>query len=304
MREELSAPRPRSVGWATSIDVLPLDTVVERRDGYLVVRSPSNPSHYWGNFLLFDDPPRDGDGSRWEALLAETFGDEPRVRHRTFAWDRTDDDIGAARGEFVDRGYDLDESVALVARAAQLRPHPRQSNEVAVRALDSADGADTELWDAVVELQLQGRDAGHDEDAFRAFSRQRLDDLRALFRRGRGAWYVALDRTTGTVVGSCGIVATAGRGRFQAVDTALPFRRRGICSRLVVEAAHLSAAEYGVTRLVIVADRHYHALGLYESLGFERAEQLSGVCHWPRADAAVASPRPPSIRARAPGERT
>ncbi|HVR12634.1 MAG TPA: GNAT family N-acetyltransferase, partial [Gaiellaceae bacterium] len=146
-----------------------------------------------------------------------------------------------------------------------------------------------EFWDAVVELQVQGRDAGHDEDAYRAFSRKRLDDLRALFRARRGAWYVALDRTTGTVVGSCGIVATAGRGRFQAVDTAQAFRRRGICSRLVVEAARRSAAEYGVARLIIVADLHYHALGLYESLGFERAEQLSGVCHWPRADALVAS---------------
>ena len=91
------------------------------------------------------------------------------------------------------------------------------------------------------------------------------------------------------VVGSCGIVATAGRGRFQVVDTALAFRSRGICSRLVVEAARLSAAEYGVARFVIVADLHYHALGLYESLGFERAEQLSGVCCWPRTDAMVAS---------------
>jgi ribosomal protein S18 acetylase RimI-like enzyme len=265
--------------------VLPLDTVVERRDGHLVVRSPGNPSHYWGNLLLFDDAPSDGDGSRWEALFAETFGDEPGVRHRTFAWDRTDGDPGAARGEFVDRGYALDESVALVARAAQLRPHPRQSTEVAVRALDPGEGADVELWDGVVELQVRGRDAGHDEGSYRAFSRRRLDDLRALFRAGRGAWYVALERTTGTVVGSCGVVATAGRGRFQAVDTALAFRRRGICSRLVVEAARRSAAEYGVAELVIVADRHYHALGLYESLGFERAEQLSGVCRWPRADA-------------------
>ena len=289
MREELSALRPRSVGWSTSIDVLPGDTVVERRDGYLVVRSPSNPNHYWGNLLIFDDPPRDGDGARWEALFAEAFADESGVRHRTFAWDRTDADIGAARSEFVDRGYDLDGSVALVARATQLRPHSRASSDVAVQALDSAEGADVEFWDAVVELQVQGRDAGHDEGAYRTFSRQRLDDLRTLFCAGRGAWYVALDHTTGTVVGSCGIVATAGRGRFQAVDTALAFRRRGICSRLVVEAARRSAAEYGIAKFVIVADLHYHALGLYESLGFERAEQLFGVCHWPRADGVVAS---------------
>jgi ribosomal protein S18 acetylase RimI-like enzyme len=36
-------------------------------------------------------------------------------------------------------------------------------------------------------------------------------------------------------------------------------------------------------RLVIVADAGYHALGLYESLGFERRERVHTVC------------RPPSI---------
>jgi ribosomal protein S18 acetylase RimI-like enzyme len=256
--------------------------VVERCDGYVAVRSPSNPSHYWGNFLLFDTPPREGDASRWEARFEDSFRDDPRVRHRTFAWGRTDTDAGA-RSEFVDRGYNLEESVALIASAAQLRPHPRESSEVDVRALDPTEGADIAFWDAVVELQVKGRDPGHEEDGYRAFSRQRLDDLRALFRAGRGAWYVALDDATGTVVGSCGIVASGGRGRYQAVDTAVEFRRRGICSRLVVEAARRSAADYGAERFVIVADCDYHALGLYESLGFQRAEHHFGACRWPTA---------------------
>jgi ribosomal protein S18 acetylase RimI-like enzyme len=64
------------------------------------------------------------------------------------------------------------------------------------------------------------------------------------------------------------------------VDTALAYRRRGICSRLVVEAALLSVERYGAERFVIAADPGYHALGLYESLGFERAEQVVGVCMW------------------------
>jgi hypothetical protein len=33
----------------------------------------------------------------------------------------------------------------------------------------------------------------------------------------------------------------------------------------------------------VVERRDYHALGLYESLGFERAEHVFGVCTWPRA---------------------
>jgi ribosomal protein S18 acetylase RimI-like enzyme len=155
---------------------------------------------------------------------------------------------------------------------------------VVIRTLDPAESADEELWAAVVEVQVQGREDGHAEEGYRAFSRARLDDLRAHFRTGRGAWYVARDPSTQEVVASCGVVVTGGRARFQAVDTAPGFRRRGIASRLLVEAAHRSAAQHAAERFVIVADLGYHALGLYESLGFERAEHVVGVCLWPRSE--------------------
>ncbi len=208
---------PRSLVWATDLDVLPQGRVAERRDGYLLIRSPGNPAHYWGNLLLFDEAPGEGDGDRWEALFDEEFGDEPRVRHRTFAWDRSDGVAGAAREEFAGRGYDIEESVGLVASAAGVQAHPRENREVDVRALDPALGADEELWNAVVELQVASRDAGHAEQDHRVFSRSRLNGLRAHFRAGRGAWYVAIDPASGDVAASCGVVVTGGRGRFQAV---------------------------------------------------------------------------------------
>jgi predicted N-acetyltransferase YhbS len=67
------------------------------------------------------------------------------------------------------------------------------------------------------------------------------------------------------------------------VDTAAGHRRRGICSRLVVEAAHRAAQQFGAERFVIAADPAYHALGLYESLGFERAERVAAVFRQPAA---------------------
>jgi ribosomal protein S18 acetylase RimI-like enzyme len=271
---------PRSLVWATELDVLAPDRALERRDGYTVVRSPSNPTFYWGNLLLFDDPPGAGDGARWESLFEDAFGGEPGVRHRTFAWDRTDGVAGAAGEEFVSRGYDLEDHVGLVAE--RLAPHPRESRDVVVRTLDAAPGADEDLWAAVVELQVTGRREGADEERSRTFSRRRLGELRSLFRAGRGAWYVALDPASGDLAGSCGVVVTGGRGRFQAVETASAHRRRGVCSRLVVEAARRAREEHGAARLVIVADANYHALGLYESLGFERRERTFGVCLWPR----------------------
>ncbi len=277
----MTALVPRSLVWATDIDTLPLDRVVERRDGYLAVRSPSNPAHYWGTLLVFDEAPVAGDGPRWEALFDEAFGDDPRVRHRTFAWDRPDGAVGSAREELVGRGYTLDESIGLVAEAGSLAPHPRENGDVTVRALDPSGGVDEELWAAVLELQVASRDEVHEEESHRVFSRARQRDLRALFLAGRGAWYVAIEPERGEVAGSCGVVVTGGRGRFQAVDTALPYRRRGICSRLVVAAAQHATEAYGAERFVIVADAGYHALGLYESLGFERREHVFGVSRWP-----------------------
>ena len=272
-------PVPDSLVWATDIDVLAVDGVVVRRDGYLVVRSPSHPEFYWGNLLLFPDPPAAGDGARWERRFEAEFGGEPGVEHVTFAWDRVDGALGAARAEFVARGYNVEESVGLVATPDSLRAHPRANREVLVHALDP-DG-DGDLWDQVVELQVASRDRDFDEQAHRDFCRRRLSDRRALFRAGRGAWYVATEPDDREVLGSCGVVVTGGRGRFQVVDTAAAHRRKGICSRLVVEAADRAARRHGADRFVIAADPGYHALGLYESLGFRPAERVAGVCRHP-----------------------
>jgi ribosomal protein S18 acetylase RimI-like enzyme len=272
---------PRSLVWATDVDTLPLDHTVERRAGYLVVRSPGNPEHYWGTLLVFDDPPGVGDRERWEELFEQELRDDPRVRHRTFAWDCVEGVAGAAAEEFVAHGYRLDDSVGLVADPGAVRRHPRENRDVGVRVLDAAEGADAELWQQVIELEVADRDAELTEEEYRTYLEARHADRRKLFRAGRGSWYAAIDPVGGHVVASCGIVVTAGRGRFQAVGTAAPYRRRGICSRLVVDAARHAVDAHGATQLVIVADAGYHALGLYESLGFERREHVYGVSLWP-----------------------
>jgi len=274
---------PRSLVWATSIDVMSRQHTVHRRDGYLAVRSPTNPTFWWGNLLIFDQPPAEGDGERWEALFQAEFADEPRVTHRTFAWDRTDDERGAAESEFLTRAYDLELSVGMIAAAQEIQPHPRANAEVHVRPLDPReDGPDKDRWEQVVELQVAARDTERlpDEEGHRVFSRARQAELRELFRAGLGSWYVAIDDND-VVAGSMGIVVTGGPARYQAVDTAITHRRRGICTRLLVDAARHAVATYGATHLVIVADPDYHAAGIYESVGFRPVERVCGVCRQP-----------------------
>src|ERR1700748_448811 len=211
---------PNSLLWATDHDVLPVDHVVERRDGYLAVRSPSNPAHYWGNLLLFDDAPSPGDGKEWERLFELEFGSDPLIEHVTLAWDRVDGELGSAQEEFIARGYELEEAVGLIAEPGALPMHPRANREVVISALDPRPGADADLWQQAIELQVASRDDRFEEDVYREFVGRRLEDLRVMFRAGRGAWYVATYPGSDEVVAACGVVVTGERGRFQGVDTA------------------------------------------------------------------------------------
>jgi RimJ/RimL family protein N-acetyltransferase len=263
-----------SLVWATDIDVLEENHVLARRDGYWVVQSPTNPTFWWGNFLLFDDAPAAGDGDRWESLFEEAFGDQAEVTHRTFAWDRTDGRAGDADRELVPRGYELERTTGLIATPAEITPHTRADRVADVRVLDP--NADESLWDQVIAVQM-AQAAGEYEDAeyHETFSRRRQAALRELFRdQQRGGWYVAV--LDGQVVGSLGIVVTGGRARYQAVDTVEAHRGKGVATRLVVEAARHAASQQEIDHFVIAADPEYHAIGIYESVGFRPRESVVG----------------------------
>lgn len=264
---------------ATDVDVLPDTSVVEDRGEYVVVRTPTNPSFHWGNFLMFRRPPAAGDGPAWEAAFEREFGSAGarESRHVSLCWDVCED--GAARSEFLDRGYEHDLAVALVAEPRELVDHPRANGEVETRVL--AHDGDDDLWAQVLDLQVAAREPGHGEAEYRRFVEARMADRRVRFAAGDGAWVVALD--DGVVVGSCGVVVTHGRCRFQAVDTAESHRRRGIARRVVGAAGRLANERFGAERLVIVADAEYHAKALYESLGFVERERKLAVCWWPGA---------------------
>ena len=153
-----------------------------------------------------------------------------------------------------------------------------------VRALDPAPGADEELWAQMLALQIAERDERVDQRSEREFRRRRQAELRALFGELGGGWYVALDEPGGGVLAGCGLVVRGGRVSIQAVDTAEAHRRQGICSRLLVDAVHDLAARAPISRVLIGADPGYHALGLYESLGFAPIEHVASVCRMPPRD--------------------
>ena len=234
------------------------------REGYIVVRTPSNPDYYWGNYLLFDAPPTLDDGPRWVELFDREIAASVPVRHRAFTWD-SPEGAPAAVGPFLEQGFSLSSQAGLVAH------HPVRSPIIAegvtVRVLEGDDD-----WHKAWENQQADLPEGTNSAQHAAYLTKRMAAFRHMANRGCGAWFGAFigDR----LVGDLGLFFENSVGRFQEVETHPLFRRRGICHTLVAEASRHARQCWGVDTLVIAAERGEPAERIYLSLGYLPTEDL------------------------------
>lgn len=246
------------------------DGEVVDRGEYLRIRTPGNPTFWWGNYLLFGQPPAPGDVARWEAIFErEIVAEQPQSQHRAFGW------LGE-RGEadaFLEAGYAVSEAVALACTQPILPPHTHAG--ITVRPIEG----DAE-WQAATDLQVLTRDAAHGEADYRAFKTAQMARYRLLADAGRGHWYGAW--IDGRLVGNLGLFAGEGVARYQNVGTHPDFRRLGIAARLVYEAACHMLATFGERTLVIVAEDD-GPQRIYRSVGFAPAGVAYGVDKAPPA---------------------
>lgn len=231
-------------------------SVIEHRDRHVIVRTPANPTFWWGNFVLFADPVGPGDIAERLALFADAF---PGAEHVAWGIDSVDGTIGA-EDELADAGFELSRDTVLTATA--LRP-PDRDVEAELRPLAGDDD-----WRQALELRIAC--LPDDEHYTEPFVRAHLAGSRALCERGTATWFGAFER--GTLRAALGIVSDGdGLARFQMVETHPEARRRGLASALLYLAGSAALAA-GAETLVIVADPAYHAIGLYRSAGFDDRE--------------------------------
>src|SRR5690242_20581643 len=83
----LMAMRIRSLGYRTDLIFARAHGEVADRGDHLVIRTPSNPGFYWGNFLLFAHPPEQGSLERWKERFHEEIAARQPARHLAFGWD-------------------------------------------------------------------------------------------------------------------------------------------------------------------------------------------------------------------------
>ena len=247
----------RSLGFATDLMIRRLaDSEIADRGDYLVVRTPQNPTFYWGNFTLVSPSvPAD----EWLGLFTREF---PDAGHVAIGVDGTDGSWHDA-SPMLESGFELEVSTVLTSAG----PLGGPATDHLCRPLRSDDD-----WEQAAELRLAlGEEQGRLNDGYRTFLARRLVEVRALDRAGHAVHFGAF--VDGHLRSWLGLM-TDGRGtaRYQAVETHPEFRRRGLAGALVEAAGLHGLTKMGASRLVIVADPQGPAVNLYRSLGLRDAE--------------------------------
>ena len=244
-----------SLGFRTDLALLTASgSVVEDRGTHLVVRSPDNPSYFWGNFVLLARPPALGGEREVVGAFQTEF---PKADHVSIGID-TADLSDESRAAFEAAGLTVD--VATVLTASALTP-PRDGGGRGPRQL-----AGDEDWEARARLSQQLYPQTS-EEAFMTFARQKNTQERRLVDAGRGTRFGAF--VDGRLVSTAGIFVTEeGVARFQSVETHPDHRRRGLAAAVVHAAGRHGLDHLGVRTLVIVADTDGEAIGIYRRLGF------------------------------------
>jgi ribosomal protein S18 acetylase RimI-like enzyme len=232
---------------------------IEDRGDHLLVRSPHNPLHWWGNFIVLPSPPDVVDVPRW----IERFHDElPDAEHLAFAVDDPGGTTSDLAG-FAVSGLTVHADTVMTAQ--RVHPPPRSNAEADYRELVGDDD-----WAQLVQLGVACDDRFRDE-AYLRFLTDRAATSRRLVEAGHAVWSGAF--VDGRLLSSMGLVdAGDGLARFQSVQTHPEARGRGLAGTLVHHVSRLGLDEREARTLVMVADPEYLAIRIYRSVGFAATE--------------------------------
>lgn len=259
-----------SLGWRTHLLFPRFDAQVIERSDCTVVRTPANPAFWWGNFLLFDEAPQPGDAARWlKRFDEELVRPDPQVQHLAFGIDV--DRPVELPADFSAAGLLLGEESVLQLEAHQLKPASVPQG-FTVRPLRLPDEAQL-----AVDAQVASDAGAHEPLSYRQHREKMMERYSVMSLAGWGYWFGVFAQTPAgeQLVADCGLYADGPPtqrtlGRFQHVSTHPAWRRRGLCRAMIHAVCRHGFEQMGLHHLVMMADPHDVAIGIYESLGFLR----------------------------------
>lgn len=259
----------KSLGYRSELIFTAFDGRAEDRGDYWAIHTLSNPNFFWGNLLIFERPPQKGDFAQWTALFKKEFIN-PQIYHITLAWDSALAGVGDP-SEFLENDFVLRSTAVL--SASQVVCPPKFNDHLEVRPLSSE-----KEWERMIDIQTSSADDHLSRAEWEKFNRSQATRYQAMEKAGFGNWYGGF--LDGQLIAGLGLFHRERIGRFQSVCTDPQYQRQGACQTMVYKVSQKMLASGLVDDLVMCADPDYHAIKIYESVGFARQALEHGVCWW------------------------
>ena len=235
------------------------DGVIEEHPDYWIIRTPSNPSFWFGNYVLFKQAPRAGDLEGWLEIYHRAFGDT--LNHLVLGWDEP---VPGALQQFLDAGFIPSHGLAL---SLTVPPENTRINpELTIRPLGTQDE-----WEAMVaqQIEVDREDFTYPEDGG-VFRRKQMVAAKQMAEAGHGDWWGAF--LGAELVGGMGLYFDEGKtvGRFQYVSTAAKHRRQRVCTTILNHVVRHAFTQIKSEVLVICTDAEDDnpAIPTYRNFGF------------------------------------
>lgn len=251
----------KSVGLNSDLYIISNTSKVIDCGNYLKIESPNNPEFFWGNFLIFSNPPQNADYENWINIFQQEFGHNKDIKHLAFTWD-----IFGGKPElenFITAGFILEETVLMSTKKLKLI-NPNTNLEY--RTISSAND-----WEQLVELQIETGllELNYNPKIYREFVQRRFSDYKMMVDKNMGKWFGAF--LNGKLVSDLGLFGDHQNMRFQSIETKSEYRKQGIAQNLMVYAATTLNSE----NYILQADSKGKAIDLYMKMGFEIKEVIS-----------------------------
>ena len=256
--------------------VLPLTSVVARRQDHVVVHTPERPDFVYGSYVSMLRAPRAQQIPELVDLWRREFAPYPEVDTVAIQWESRQ---GVAKDRWesgvseLPRSFELTSDTVMHARARTIR----RSSAAMDLVIHPADGGAE--WSEVESLYVSNLSDGSIDSA--DFLRWRLKSYRSLIDAGSGEWWGAWSQ--GTLCGIAGLFWSDSLGSFQDVVTDAPYRERGVASGLCGEMAAAFFERFPAGDLVVIAEIDSVAERVYRRLGF-RSTGLQWNLEGPRSD--------------------
>lgn len=264
----------QSIGYRSDLIFTEFDGEVIDRGNYLVVHTRSNPNYFWGNLLIYPEPPAPGDFSNWCATFKREFTN-PKIYHQTFAWDSDKKEMPCIQ-DFLSAGFIFEKRAVLLAHVTDIKIPPKFAEELMIKEISG-----TGEWEQMIALQLAAAHGDLPKSEWEKFYRKQAELYQRMDGAGQGKWFGGY--VDNHLVCGLGIFHKLGLGRYQVVCTHPNFQRRGFAGTLVYQSAKYAFARMGIEQLVMCADPDYHAIKIYENVGFIRSLEESGVYWWDKS---------------------